>query len=44
MLKKLLFLTCGILLMTSTAFAQIVVESQVSEAFGAGANLSLIHI
>lgn len=38
MLKKLLFLICGILLMTSTAFAQIVVESQVSEAFGAGAN------
>ena len=38
MLKKLLFLTGGILLMTSTAFAQIVVESQVSTAFGSGVN------
>jgi len=38
MLKKLLFLTCGILLIASTACAQIVVESERSRAFGAGAN------
>ena len=38
MLKKLLFLTCGFLLMTSTAFPQIEVLDDRSPNFGVGGN------
>ena len=38
MLKKLLFLTCGFLLMTSTAFPQIEVLDDRSPNFGVGSN------
>ena len=40
MLKRLLFLSCGFLLMTSNAFAQIEVVSQDSPQFGVGVNTS----
>ena len=40
MLKRLLFLSCGFLLMTSNAFAQIEVVSFDSPQFGVGANTS----
>jgi len=40
MLKRLLFLSCGFLLMTSNAFAQIEVVNFDSPQFGVGANTS----
>ena len=40
MLKRLLFLSCGFLLMTSNAFAQIEVVNQDSPQFGVGGFLS----
>ena len=41
MLKRLLFLSCGFLLVTSNAFAQIMVVNQDSPQFGVGEFTSL---